>query len=37
MEALIDHDLVCFRSAASAEDDPLGIAIYRANQLMDNI
>lgn len=37
MEALIDHDLVCFRSAASAEDDPLGIAIYRANQLMDSI
>ena len=37
MEALIDHDLVCFRSAASAEDDSLDIAIYRANQLMDRI
>ena len=26
MKALIDHDLVCFRSAASAENDDLGIS-----------
>jgi DNA polymerase-1 len=37
MKALIDHDLVCFRSAASAENDDLGIAIYRAEQLLDSI
>lgn len=37
MIALIDMDLVVFRSAASAENDPLGIAIYRAEELLDNI
>jgi DNA polymerase-1 len=37
MEALIDQDLVCFRCAASAENDDLGIAIYRANDLFDQI
>ena len=37
MEALIDQDLVCFRCAASAENDDLGIAIYRANELFDQI
>jgi DNA polymerase-1 len=37
MEALIDHDLVVFRSAASAEKDDLNIAIYRAHQLIDRI
>lgn len=37
MEALIDQDLVCFRCAASAEEDDLGIAIYRANELFDQI
>ncbi len=37
MLALIDHDLVIFRSAASAENDELGIAIYRAQQLLDNL
>lgn len=37
MEALIDLDLVCFRSAASAENEELGIAIYRANELLDRI
>lgn len=30
-------DLVVFRSAASAEKDPLSIAIYRAEELLDNI
>ncbi len=37
MIALIDMDLVVFRSAASAENDPLGIAIYRAEELLDHI
>ena len=37
MIALIDMDLVVFRCAASAENDPLGIAIYRAEELLDNI
>ena len=37
MEALIDMDLVCFRCAASAENDDLGIALYRANELFDQI
>lgn len=37
MIALIDFDLVVFRSSASAENDPLGIAIYRAEELLDNI
>lgn len=30
-------DLVCFRCAASAENDEVGIAIHRLNDLMDNI
>ena len=37
MIALIDMDLVVFRCAASAENDPLSIAIYRAEELLDNI
>ena len=37
MIALIDHDLVVFRSAASAEQDDLGIAIYRAEALLDEL
>ena len=37
MIALIDMDLVCFRCAASAEEDDLGIAIYRMNELLDQI
>lgn len=37
MIALIDMDLVVFRCAASAENDDLGIAIYRAEELLDNI
>lgn len=37
MIALIDMDLVVFRSAASAEQDPFGIAVYRAEELLDNI
>jgi len=37
MEALIDMDLVCFRCASSAEQDDEGIAIYRLNELLDQI
>jgi len=37
MIALIDHDLVVFRCAASAENDDLGIAIYRAEALLDEL
>ena len=37
MIALIDHDLVVFRCAASAEQDDLGIAIYRAEALLDEL
>jgi 5'-3' exonuclease len=37
MRALIDMDLVCFRSAASAEDDDCGIAIWRMNSLLDRL
>lgn len=37
MISLIDMDLVCFRCAASAEEDDLGIAIYRMNELLDQI
>ena len=37
MQALIDMDLVVFRCAASAENDDLNIAIYRVEELMDNI
>ena len=37
MQALIDQDLLCYRCAASAENDDLGIAIYRLDELLDNI
>lgn len=37
MQALIDQDLLCYRCAASAENDDLGIAIYRIEELLDNI
>ena len=37
MEALIDMDLVLYRCAASAEEDDVGIAIYRVNELLDTI
>lgn len=37
MIALIDMDLVCYRCAASAEQDDVGIAIYRMNELLDQI
>jgi DNA polymerase-1 len=37
MQALIDQDLVCFRCAASAENDDFGIAKYRASELFDQI
>jgi len=35
--ALIDMDLVVYRCSASAENNPLGIAIYRAEELLDNL
>lgn len=34
MRALIDGDLVCYRSAASANNDPLDVAIHRTDNLM---
>lgn len=37
MKALIDMDLVCYRSAASAENEEVGIAIHRMEELLDNI
>lgn len=37
MLALIDQDLLCYRCAASAENDDLGIALYRIDELLDNI
>lgn len=37
MLALIDMDLVCYRCAASAENEELDVAIYRMNDLLDNI
>jgi DNA polymerase I len=35
MLALLDGDLILYRCAASAENDPLEIAIHRANELLD--
>jgi 5'-3' exonuclease len=37
MQALIDMDIVVFRCAASAEEDPFGIAQFRASDLFDQI
>lgn len=37
MLALIDHDLVIFRCAASAENDDFGIAVHRAEGLLDEL
>jgi 5'-3' exonuclease len=37
MIALIDMDLVCYRSSASAESEPVGIAISRMKDLLDGI
>ena len=37
MQALIDHDLVVFRCAASAENDSLNIAIHRVETLLDEL
>lgn len=37
MIALIDMDLVCYRCAASAENDPFEIAVFRMNDLVNNI
>jgi 5'-3' exonuclease len=36
MRALLDGDIYAFRSAASAENDNLGIAIYRVEEMIDN-
>lgn len=35
MLALLDGDLILFRCAASAENDPVDIAIHRAEELLD--
>jgi DNA polymerase-1 len=37
MLALIDLDLVCFRCAASAENETLDIAIHRMQELLDQL
>ena len=37
MQALIDQDIVAFRCSASAENEPLHIAIYRTQELFDQI
>jgi DNA polymerase-1 len=37
MMALIDFDLVVFRCAASAEEEPLDIAIHRTQELLDQL
>lgn len=37
MIALIDMDLVCFRCAASAENEEFFVVEYRMNELLDNI
>jgi 5'-3' exonuclease len=37
MQVLIDHDLVVFRCAASAENDSLNIAIHRVESLLDEL
>lgn len=37
MKALIDFDLVAFRSSSSAEEEETGIAIHRMNSLLDRI
>lgn len=36
MKALLDGDLYAFRSASSAENDDLGIAIFRVEEMIDN-
>lgn len=37
MQALIDHDLVVFRCAASAEQEDFSIAVHRAEALLDEL
>ena len=37
MQALIDGDIVLYRTACSAEKDDLGIAIYRVDELLDTL
>jgi 5'-3' exonuclease len=36
VRALLDGDLYCFRSAASSENEDLGIAIFRCEDMIDN-
>jgi 5'-3' exonuclease len=36
MKALLDGDIYAFRSASSAENDDLGIAIWRCEEMIDN-
>lgn len=37
MEALIDADLICYRVGFTTETEDLGIAIWRADEMLDNI
>jgi hypothetical protein len=37
MQALIDHDLVVFRCAASAEQEDFSVAVLRADALLDEL
>lgn len=37
MKLLIDADIVCFRAAFSAENDPLYVACARADEMLDNM
>ncbi|UOF81993.1 exodeoxyribonuclease [Caudoviricetes sp.] len=37
MEVLIDGDIVCFRCAASCENDDVDLVFYRINEMMDGI
>ena len=37
MQALIDHDLVVFRCAASAEQEDVSVAVLRADALLDEL
>lgn len=36
MRALLDGDIYCYRSAAASENDDLGIAIWRMEEMIDN-
>lgn len=37
MKLLVDADIVCFRAAFSAENDPLYVACARADEMLDNM